>query len=164
MLQYVIKSDPILEKDRPAKFLGSALAAVAQAQVQGLYLMLRAAVHFILPLKLKDPLYVLSVLSPREICGTWLREAVNAGTLSDYWVLEYGYTRVSGLSAPPPRLDCSFEPAFYGDRIFQSGFCGLRHAGRALTTAMAVAPSRRVCCSGAATAVAGGVSPPPRTQ
>lgn len=138
MLQYVIKSDPILEKDRPAKFLGSTLAAVAQAQVQGLYLIVRAAVHFILPLKLNDPLYVLSVLSPREIFGTWLREAVNAGTLSAYWVLEYGYTRVSGLSAPPPRLDCSFEPAFYGDRIFQSGFCGLRHAGRALTTAMAI--------------------------
>ena len=138
MLEHVIKDKPILTKDRPAKFIGSFLAAQAQAILQGLYLVLRAAVHFILPIKLDDPLYVFSVLSPREIFSTWYREAVNAGTLSGYWVLEYGYTRVAGLPAPPPRLDCAFEPAFYGDRLFQSGFCMLRHAGRALTTALAI--------------------------
>lgn len=138
MLEHVIKDKPILHKDRPAKFIGSFLAAQAQAILQGVYLVLRAAVHFILPIKLDDPLYVFSVLSPREIFDTWYREAVNAGTLSAYWVLEYGYTRVAGLPAPPPRLDCAFEPAFYGDRLFQSGFCMLRHAGRALTTALAI--------------------------
>ena len=139
MLEHVIKDKPILHKDRPAKFLGSFLAAQAQAILQGFYLVVRAAVHFILPIKLDDPLYVFSVLSPREIFGTWYREAVNAGTLSAYWILEYGYTRVADLPAPPPRLDCAFKPAFYGDRLFQSAFCGLRHAGRALTTALAIA-------------------------
>ena len=138
MLEHVIKEKPILLKDRPAKFIGSFLAAQAQGILQGLYLVLRAAIHFILPIKLDDPLYVFSVLSPREIFDTWYREAVNAGTLSAYWVLEYGYSRVAGLPAPPPRLACDFEPAFYGDRLFQSVFCGMRHAGRALTTALAI--------------------------
>lgn len=138
MLEHVIKDEPILTKDRPAKFIGSFLAAQAQAILQGLYLVLRAAIHFILPIKLDDPLYVFSVMSPREIFSTWYREAVNAGTLSGYWVLEYGYARVAGLPAPSPRLACDFEPAFYGDRLFQSLFCGLRHAGRALTTALAI--------------------------
>lgn len=138
MLEFVIKSDPILNKDRPKKFVGSALAAVAQANVQALYLLVRAVVHFVLPLKLDDPLYVFSLLSPREIFGTWMRESVNAATLSAYWMLEYGYARVAGQPAPPPRLACDFEPAFYGDRLFQSGFCTLRHAGRALTTMLAI--------------------------
>ena len=42
------------------------------------------------------------------------------------------------LPAPAPELRCDFTPAFYGDRIFQSFFCGARHALKAATGVLAV--------------------------
>ena len=138
LLHDVLKLDEILPEDRPAKFVGSFFAALAQAALQTVYLAVRAGIHFALPLKLSDAAYVFSVLSPREIAGTWLREAVNSGTLSAYWLLEWGFSRATGLPAPAPRLDCSFTPAFYGDRFFQSLFCAVRTLGRAATTTLAV--------------------------
>ena len=137
LLHDVLTLDKI--ENRPAKFIGSFYAAIAQAILQTTYTVVRTAIHFALPLKLSDAAYVFSFLNVREISGVWLREAVNSGTLSMYWLLEWGFARAAGLPSPSPRLDCSFEPAFYGDRFFQSLFCAVRTLGRAATTTLAIA-------------------------
>ena len=139
MLKDVLKQDGIPVSERPGKFVGSALAALLQAGVQSLYLLARATVHFALPLRLGDPEYVWGMLNPTEVV-VWLREAGDASVLSAYWLLEYGYARISG-STPPTRLDCSRTPQFYGDQFFNSLFCGARRALHALTTVLAVGVS-----------------------
>ena len=144
-LKDVFKQAPILEKDRPAKFLGTAFMSLAQSALHAVYLGVRAAVHLLLPLRLSDPAYVFQMLSAREIFDVHLREAVNAATLSVHWVLEYAYNRLSNKPAPAPVLECgSLEPAFYGDRIFNSFFCAVRSLGRSVTTVLAVASTMPV--------------------
>ena len=138
LLSDVLRLDPIAPEVRPAKFVGSFFAALAQTTLQAFYVLSRTTVHFALPLLLSDASYVYSVVSPREV-SLWLREAVNAGTLSMYWLLEFAYARAAGGPLPTPRLDCTFEPAFYGDRFFQSLFCAARRIGRAATTGLAIA-------------------------
>lgn len=139
MLKDVLKQEGIPESERPGKFVGSALAGLLQAGVQTLYLSSRAAVHFALPLRLGDPDYVWRMLNPTEPV-VWLREASDAAVLSGYWLLEYGYARISG-STPPTRLDCARTPQFYGDQFFNSLFCAARRGLHALTTVLAVSVS-----------------------
>lgn len=142
MLNKVLKQPPIAQEDRPAKFVGSMVASLAQAVAHFVYVVARSVVHFILPFQnLDDPAYMLTVMSPKQASGVWLREFVNTGSLSVWWVLEYGHSRIVGDPAPTPRLDCSaeFVPTHYGEKYFQSIACAARSFGRALTTALAVA-------------------------
>ena len=139
-LKDVFKLEPILEKDRPAKFLGSAYMSLVQSALYTLYLGARATVHLLIPLRLSDPKYVFQMLSAREIFDVHMRESVNAATLSVHWVLDYAYNRLNNKPAPAPVLECkTLDPAFYGDRIFNSFFCAARNIGRSLTTVLAVA-------------------------
>lgn len=142
LLSKVLKQAPIAVTDRPDKFVGSALASLGQALAHAVYVGVRTAVHFLLPFnKLDDSAYMLQVMSPRQVFGVWVREFVNTASLSAWWALEYGHSRIVGNPAPTPRLDCSasFQPAHFGDRYFQSMACAARSFGRALTTALAVA-------------------------
>ena len=142
LLNKVLKQRPIATADRPDKFIGSALASLGQAAAQLVYVVVRTVTHFVLPFnKLDDPAYMLEVMSPRQVFGVWVREFVNTASLSAWWTLEYGHSRIVGNPAPTPRLDCSasFKPAHFGDRYFQSMACAARSFGRALTTALAVA-------------------------
>lgn len=142
LLSKVLKQAPISVSDRPDKFIGSALASLGQAFAHAVYVAVRTGVHFLLPFnKLDDSAYMLEVMSPRQVFGVWVREFVNTASLSAWWALEYGHSRIVGDPAPTPRLDCSptFKPAHFGDRYFQSMACAARSFGRALTTALAVA-------------------------
>lgn len=138
VLRQIFQQDGIKFADRPAQFLGTALTSYWQAWLEAGYLALRTTIHLLLPLRLSDPEYVFQLLSPREIFDVHLRAAGDALTLSAHWILEYSYSRMLSQPAPPPRLDCSFKPAFYGDRIFNSFFCAVRHGLRAGTTMLAI--------------------------
>ena len=138
ILQQIFQQDGIKLTDRPAQFFGSALMGLAQAQLEALYLLVRAMIHLLIPLRLSDPEYVFQLLSPREIFTVHLRSAGDALTVSVHWILEYSYSRMLSLPAPAPRLDCDFIPSFYGDRLFNSFFCAVRHLMRAGTTVLAI--------------------------
>ena len=133
MLEFVIKSDPI-----PTRIVRSNLLAVPRGrgtvQRSVFHLLIRAAVHFILPLKLDDPLHVLSLLSPREMLG---RGCARLSTRPRCRALgARARLRESGRSAAPPRLACDFEPGFTATE-FSNRFAA-RHAGRAVTTMLAI--------------------------
>lgn len=138
IMREIFQQDGIKLVDRPAHFLGSALMGTAQALLEVVYLAVRAVVHLLIPLRLSDPEYVFRLLSPREIFDVHLRKAADVLFASLHWVLEYSYSRMLSLPAPPPRLDCEFTPSFYGDRLFNSFFCAVRHGARAVTTVLAI--------------------------
>ena len=128
----------IPEDERPPLFLGTALASVWQAGLETMYLAVRAVIHLLVPIRLDSAEYVFQLLSPREIFDVHLRRAGESLTLSGHWVIEYAWARLQSKPSPPPVLRCDFQPAFYGDRLFQSFFCAVRYGLRAATTGLAV--------------------------
>ena len=135
-MEEIFGQDPILPEDRPPQFLGSTLASVWQANLEIIYLVVRTGIHMLIPLRLTDSDYVFQLLSPREIFDVHLRRASLSLTNSLHWLLEYSWSRIMNLPAPAPELRCDFT-RFYGDRIFQSFFCGARHALKAATGVLA---------------------------
>lgn len=137
-MEEIFGQDPILQADRPPQFLGSTLASVSQANLEIVYLVVRVSIHMLIPLRLGDSDYVFKLVSPREIFDVHLRRASISLTNSLHWLLEYSWSRMMNTPAPAPELNCAFTPAFYGDRIFQSFFCGARYALKAATGILAV--------------------------